>query len=197
MKLFVRLFVLAGLLTMAHTALAAEPAVDKEAMMAQIKERTTPRAEHKVLEGMAGSWTYETKFWMSPEAQPEASKGSSKNAIILGGRFLKEESEGTWNGEPFLGTGYTGFDNVKGEYVSVWIDSVATGIMHSSGQYDEAKKTFAYNAIGSCPMTGEKDMKMRLETVLTDKNHYTMSGYRMGPDGAEFKGMEIAYTRVS
>lgn len=196
MKVFVRLFVIAGLLASAGAVQAEEPAANKEAMMARVRERTVPRAEHKVLEMMAGSWAFETKFWMSPEAQPETSTGSSKNAMVLGGRFLKEESEGTWNGEPFNGTGYTGFDNIKGEYVSVWIDSAATGIMHSSGRYDEAKKTFTYNGTGSCPLTGEKDMKMRLEIVLTDKNHYTMSGYRMGPDGVEFKGMEIAYTRL-
>ncbi len=153
------------------------------------------KTEHKALEAMAGQWTYEAKFWMAAGTEPETSVGSNNSALIYGGRFLKEESRGTWNGEPFEGTGYTGFDNVKGEYTSVWIDSAATGMMHSSGQYDEAKRTFTFNGSGSCPMTGEKDMKMRMEIVLADSDHYTMSAYRNAPDGSEFKGMEIAYTR--
>jgi hypothetical protein len=117
--------------------------------------------------------------------------------MIYGGRFLKEEVKGTWNGEPFEGTGYTGYDNVRGEYVSVWIDGVATSLMNVSGQYDGASRTLKLSGVNSCPMTGEKERPGRLETVITDDDHHTLTAYGAGPDGREFKTMEIVYTRVS
>lgn len=202
MKTFIRLSVFALLLTCPAAFAeeqAAAPAAGDAAQaerMQKVKERTTPGASHRELEQLAGNWTYTAKFWMDPTSEPQESKGTTTSEMVFGGRFLKDTTKGDWMGEPFEGLGYTGYDNVRGEYVSVWLDSAATGIMHSTGSYDAAAKKFTYNGTGSCPMTGEKDMKMRMEIVVADKDHYTMSGYSNGPDGKEFKGMEMAFART-
>ena len=205
MKSFSRLFVLGmGLTMFGQTAIAAEvvapagaPMVDeKAAMMAKAKAAMSPNENHKALQTLAGKWNAVSKFWMSPEAPPEESAGTSATEMVYGGRFLKETFKGTWQGEPFEGTGYTGYDNVKQEYQSVWIDGASTSIMNSTGAYDAATKTFRFSGTVSCPITGQRDMKMRMEHVIIDNDHHTLTGWNTGTDGQEIKGMEIAYTRA-
>ena len=204
MKLFVRLFVFVMLLgsfgITAYAEEAAPPAqdkaaADKAAMMEKMKAASTPGAEHKALEPLAGKWTAASKFWMDPSAPAEESADTAEGEIVFGGRFVKETYKGTAHGEPFEGVGYTGYDNVKKEYVGTWIDGMSTSIMHSTGQYDAASKTLKMGGTMSCPINGE--MKMRMETVITDNDHHTMTGYMTGADGKEAKGMEIVYTRAS
>ena len=46
---------------------------DEAQMMAAMMELAKPGDNHKLLQGLAGSWTYSGKFWMSPDptAPPE------------------------------------------------------------------------------------------------------------------------------
>jgi hypothetical protein len=211
MKLFARLFVLVLLLGVSGAAVAsaeggsasggeeaaapAAPSAEEQAKMAEMQKRMTPGPEQKVLEALAGNWTYTSKFWM-PDGKVEESAGTTQAEMIYGGRFLKETVKGTWAGQPFEGVGITGYDNVKGEYTSVWYDNMATGIMHSTGSYDEGTKTLKLGGMASCPMTGIKDMPMRSETLITDNAHHTMKSFAT-MDGKESQGMEINSTRAA
>ncbi len=173
----------------------AKPPMDP-AFMEKMKTLSAPREAHKALEPWVGKWTYAGKFWMTPEAEPQDMTGTALHTMIYGGRFLKQEIEGPWMGETFQGIGYTGHDNIKKEYVSVWIDSMGTGIMTMTGQYDPATKTLSQSGTNSCPMTGEKARPSRSDWTVIDENHSIYSSYLTGPDGKEFKAMEITYTRA-
>jgi hypothetical protein len=204
MKSFVRIFVFAGLIGMASNAFAADKtaaapkmSAEQEKQMAVMQERMTPGEEHKALVPLAGNWTYTSKFKMSAEDPGMESKGTARNTIIYDGRFLKQEITGEWMGKPFEGTGYIGYDKVKGEYVSIWLDSGMTGIPVESGKYDAATKTFKFTGKNSCPLTGDKERECKSEIVITDANHVTQVGYTTDPKtGKEFKAMEIVSTRA-
>jgi len=174
----------------------AKPPMDP-AMMEKMKALTSPTEVHKALELFAGKWTYGGKFWMTPDAPAQDMTGTTENSMIYGGRFLKQKIEGPWMGETFHGIGFTGYDNIKGEYVSVWIDSMGTGIMAVTGQYDAATKTLAQSGANSCPLTGEKARPGRSTWTVVDTDHNTYTSYMNGPDGKEFKMMEINYTRAA
>lgn len=175
--------------------MAAAPAMDP-AMMEKMKALMSPGAAHQVLEAFAGKWTYSGNFWMMPEAPAQAMTGTAENTMIYGGRFLKQEFSGPWMGENFEGLGYTGYDNIKQEYVTTWMDSMGTGIMIVNGQYDAAAKTLNQAGANSCPLTGETDRKGRSTWTVQDADHNTYTSYSVGPDGTEFKMMEINYTRA-
>ena len=206
MKSFVRMFVFVGVLGMFASPLFAEEVVtpkiddkaasEKTVMMEKMKAMTSPGAAHKVLEPLAGKWTYASKFWMSADGKPEESTGTSDQMMIFGGRFLKQDVKGAMMGQPFEGIGYLGYDNIKGEYTMTWMDSMITGTMTMSGQFDAVTKTLHTTGANSCPMTGEKARAMRWDWAITDDAHNTFTGYMNGPDGKEFKGMEIVYTKV-
>lgn len=203
MKAFISIFLFAMLLAIgvpescAEDAAvpAASPAMDP-AMMEKMKAMMAPTEAHKALEDFVGKWAYTGKFWMTAEAPAQDMTGTAEHTLIYGGRFLKQEIEGPWMGEQFEGLGFTGYDNIQGEYQTVWLDSMATGMMKVSGQYDPATKTLSQSGTNSCPLTGEKDRQGRSEWTVTDADHSVYTSYSTGADGKEFKTMEITYTRV-
>jgi hypothetical protein len=196
MKSFIRLFVLSLALT--GTAFAADEASKMTPeMQEKMQKAMSPNENHKIFEGLVGKWTYTSQCWMDPSGKPETSTGTSENTLIYGGRFLKSDVKGTWMNQPFEGVNTLGYDNGRGEYVSTWVDSMATGIMLTTGQYDAASKTLNLKGTCACPITGDKNMSMRTEWKVVDADHNTYTMYATDKEGKETKGMEIVYTRAA
>ncbi len=166
---------------------------DHDAMMEKLKEFSTPNENHKVLGTLVGNWNNTVKSWMSPGANPEETKGTSEIDWIMGGRFIEQAVKGTFMGQPFEGIGIMGYDNEKKQYQSVWIDNMGTGITTGSGNYDPNTKTLTDQGTFSCPAEGQKSY--RGVTKIIDQDNFTYEMFMAGPDGKEFRAMEIVYTR--
>ncbi len=198
MKPLQMMMVFSMVLLLGSTVQAAEaevPAADPAAMQ-KMQALMSPGEAHKALEAFTGKWTYTGKFWMTPDSEAQEMTGTAVNEMIYGGRFLKQEFEGPWMGQTFNGLGFTGYDNIKGEYISIWIDSMATGIMTAAGDYNPDRKKLSLSGENSCPLTGEKDRKGRSDWTVTDADHNTYASYSYTPEGQEYKVMEINYTRA-
>ena len=167
------------------------------AAMAQMQLRASPSGGHKVLHAFVGTWTYAGSFWMSPDAPAETTTGTAEHSMMFGGRFLKQEVTGPWMDGTFEGLGFTGYDNVREEYVSTWLDNMATGVMTLTGQYQPDTGMLTQSGTHSCPITGEKARFVRSEWTVVDRDHNVYTSYTAGPGGGEeYKAMEITYTRV-
>ena len=183
----------------AEQAKPVQPPMDpaKQAAMEATQRLGSPSEGHKALEPFVGSWTYTAQWWMSPDAPPESMTGTATNSLLFGGRFLKEEIRGTTEGQPpFEGVGFTGYDNLRKEYQTVWLDNMATGMMAGSGQFDAATQALTNQGDFSCPVTGETHRQFRAVWTVVDQDHNTYENYMRTPDGREFKAMEIRYTRA-
>lgn len=156
---------------------------------------TVPGEGHQILKDLAGNWKNTTKWWASATAKPEESKGTTSSKLILGGRFLQSDFKSTAMGQAFQGMGLMGYDAFKGEYQSVWIDSMSTAIMTSVGHYDPKTKVLSETGTGSDAMSGEKNKTFRNEYKFESKNAFTYSMYSKGADGKEFKTLEMTYKR--
>lgn len=167
---------------------------EEQQMMKKWMEYATPGEGHKVLEQFVGDWDYTVKWWAAPGTDPEVSTGESDVEWKLDGRFIEAEVEGTSMGEKFKGIGYVGYDNAKKAYVNVWMDNMGTGMMTATGQYDAATKTMTDKGSYTDPMTGQ-ETSFRGVTKFIDKDNYTYELYTVGPDGSEFRMMEITYVR--
>jgi hypothetical protein len=178
---------------------AAAPAMDPamEAMMTKMKEYGTPSDGHQRLDAFVGKWNYTILMKMNSESPAETSQGTGENQWILDGRFLQQEVKGEYHGTPFTGLGLTGYNNMTGEYQSVWIDNMGTGMMTATGTFDV--QTSAINEAGSfsCPMTGEKERAFRSAWKVVDRDRYTYEMHSRDEAGNEFKSMEIAYERAA
>ncbi len=196
----ISLILLSGLLLNGRGlyAVADEPknigmAADPMAQM--MMKYGSPNDRHKVLEPTVGKWTCVIKGWMKPGDKPEEATGTADISWILGGRFLKQEFKGSWAGQPFEGMGLTGYDILREEYQSIWVDNMATGMMQAAGFYNPKTRTITTTGQFSCPMTGEKARWVRSDLKIKSNDSHVYTSYFKVPDGREFKSMEITYTR--
>jgi hypothetical protein len=167
---------------------------DMAKMMEAMTKLGAPGEYHKHLEGMIGSWNVAGKFWMAPDAELQESKGTSEMKWMLGGRFVMHEYSGQFQDMPVNGVGYIGYDNMKKQYVSVWLDTMSTAIYTETGECDASAKTFTFKGAYDDPMTGQKkNTKTVIKVISPDK--FTNEMYEVGSDGKEFKNLELVYTR--
>lgn len=168
--------------------------------MAEAMKMGQPSDAHKTLEPLIGNWTYTVKMWMDAKGKPQTMTGKSENTMIMGGRFLQQMAHGDpmpGNQMPgFEGRGVTGYDNIKKEYVSTWIDNMSTGIMTGKGAFDSAGKVFTESGTFSCPIQ-MKDVAYSAKWTIKDKNSYKYETFMADPvTGKDFRSMEITYKRI-
>lgn len=95
---------------------------------------------------------------------------------------------------PFEGKQTLAYDKIKKLFVSTWIDNMGSGIMYSEGPWDEATQTITLK--GNMVHAGfGQEIPVRQVTKIVDENTQVMEMYMPGPDGKEFKTMEIVSKR--
>lgn len=167
---------------------------EEKAMMEAYAKAATPGTQHQWLASKAGKWEVNGKSWTSPTAAVTPFTGTADRSLMLGGRVLAEKvSTPALMGQPFEGFGLTGYDNTTGEFWGTWNDSMGTGLMTTSGKCDE-KGACTHMGEYVDPMTGKKKVsRMTSRDEGPDKEVHEM--FDTGPDGKEFRSMEIVYTR--
>jgi hypothetical protein len=153
-----------------------------------------PGPQHKLLERMAGSWTYTSKMWMEPGKDPVESRGTAERRMVMGGRYLADDVKGEMFGKQFHGHGVTGYDNAQQKYVGAWVDNFGTGISHSEGTADESGKVLTFTREDYDPAEKAKAKAKDVIRLLSDDKQ-VMEMYKILPDGKEVKVMEITFTR--
>lgn len=170
------------------------PPMDSAQMMKAWQAYMTPGDMHKMMATWDGTWAGDLTYWEKPGGPPTKSTATSVNKMILGGRYQETVNTGNMMGMPYEGHGLLAYDNAKKIFENVWEDNMGTGIMKMSGPWDAASKSATLTGKEMDPMSGtEKDMK-EIFTVVDD-NTQTLAMFGPGPDGKEFKMMEIKYTR--
>jgi hypothetical protein len=151
-----------------------------------------PGKEHEVLTSLEGVFNATVKMWAEPGKEPTTSTGVMTRAMIMDGRYLKEDFTGAFFGQTFKGMGVMTFDAKKKKYVSTWIDSMTTSIVMMEGTYDAAKKTMTM--LGEDDSFGPK-MKSRDIVRIISADEQVMEMFRTPPGAPEIKMMEITYKR--
>jgi hypothetical protein len=194
MKIASALFLIA-----ATAALADEPkremSAEEKSMMEKFTKAATPGPEHAQMAKMAGKWKIQVTSWMKPGAPPMKSEGTSEFKPTMGGRYLEEEVHGDMAGQPFEGRGLQGFDNVTREQWGTWVDNMGTGTMLMKGKCAAGSK--------KCSMKGKmpdaiagKEVPFTSTMMMKDDNTFVVEMTGPGPDGKQFKNLELVYTRV-
>ncbi|MCB0272818.1 MAG: DUF1579 domain-containing protein [Bdellovibrionales bacterium] len=180
-----------------ETKKTEQPSITQEQMEEAMK-LGAPSDAHKKLDAFVGNWTYTGKFWMDPsQKKPEVMTGTNENEWILGGRFLQAKATGEATNEwpAFEGMGLTGYDNVKQEYTSTWVDNMSTSTMSAAASFDDKAKTLTEEGSYFCPMT-KSERHYRAMWKVTGKDSYKYISYMKDENGKEYKAMEIDYKRA-
>jgi len=166
---------------------------DQKAAMDAMMKAGTPGEPHKRLAAFAGAWDATVKTYMQPGQPPQVSHGTAVNKAILGGRYVEQDFNGDFMGMPFSGVGYWGYDNLKKQYVSTWMDNMGTGVMTLTGTSDNPNQ-YTFKGSAPDPMTG-KDTPFEERWTVSDSDHHSFEMWGPAPDGKMFKMMEITYSR--
>lgn len=193
-----RMLVPALVLLVAMPLLAQEPpkmTPEQQAAMDAWMKAMTPGDAHKALNDMVGTFNAKVSFWETPGGPPQVSEGVSESRWIMGGRFIETRFTGSMMGMPFEGLGYSGYDNVRKQYWSTWIDNSTTGLMLATGGAPtDGGKKWTYKGGWADPMTG-KEISVTETVVVKDADHHTFEMWGPDKSGKTFKMMQIEYTR--
>jgi hypothetical protein len=196
-----------GLLLPATTSAQDKPptppkADDKPAMpgegemspeMKAAMEAMQPGPAHAKLAKLAGEWTTSAKLAMAG-APGEETAGTSKITVVMGGRFIHEESAGMMHGMQYQSAKLMGYNNGSKKYEAVWTYTMGTGMMTMTGASTDDGKTITFNAAWDNEI-GVKETAT-ITYKMTDDDHFTVT-LAAGdmPDGSAGPKMEVVYTR--
>jgi hypothetical protein len=172
---------------------AARPTQIRARTAEQMKDPSTPGAHHEHLKMMAGEWNVRTKLWLDPNRPPMESTGTVSSEMVLGGRFLKSEFDGQMLGQPFQGLGIDGYDNVKEQHLSQWMDSAGTMVSVYEGNCSDNGKVITVFTSFNDPLTGAEKKLRGVTTVIDDGKYTYESSEEVG--GEYVKTMEAVFTR--
>jgi hypothetical protein len=182
--------------TNASTSTAVTAMPDSATMMKNWQAYATPGDMHKMMSSWSGTWDAEVSSWYTPGMPPEKSKATAVNTSIMDGRYHRSVHKGSMMGMPFNGESIMGYDNAKKKFISTWVDNMGTGIMMMEGTWDSTSKKIMMS--GQCidPSAGtDKMMTMKEVFSIIDDKTQMLEMYGPGPDGKEYKLMEIKLTK--
>jgi hypothetical protein len=197
MRILSTALIVLSLLLMANSAHAKtkqpEKHMDQQAMMDLYKKLATPGEPHKLFASLAGSWTTKTKEWMEAGKPPMQSEGTVEMKMLLDGRYLQQEYQGTMMGQPFTGISINAYDNLTKHYATTWMSTTGTNIFIMEGTASADGKTITLNGQHAVPGGGQ--MTHRAVWKIIDNNNQTFDMYGAHHGGKEMKMMEIVYQR--
>jgi hypothetical protein len=159
----------------------------------EILQAMRPGPVHKELARLAGDYTTLTRLEVGPGAPAMESSGTAKLAMILDGRFLREENAGTSMGEPYYGMRLLGYNNGSKKYEGVWTYTMSTGVMSLSGTSPDGGKTIDLTA----SFDNEVGARQTLQVIQRrlDDDRFVVELKAKNPDGTEGPTLETTYTR--
>jgi len=165
-------------------------------LMQQMMEAAQPGEEHELLKSLEGEWEQTYLMTMMPGAPEMEYQGTTRNRMILGGRFLEQRAEGTMGPQTVQNLSVTGFDRRHGRFTTVGFDNLGTYSVSAEGQRDPDT--------GLIVMKGEDQDLLgkqiyRFELDIRSANEYVTSIIftQLGPNTFEdgFKMVEIISRR--
>ncbi|HUR67068.1 MAG TPA: DUF1579 family protein, partial [Chitinophagaceae bacterium] len=124
--------------------------IDSAMMMKVWQENMTISENHKMMAKGNGTWTGEATMWMANGAPPTTSTVTAVTESIYGGLYSQSKQSGDMMGSPFQGVSTMGYDNLKKEFFSTWIDNMGSGVITMTGQYDDAAKKLNLSGKAMC-----------------------------------------------
>jgi hypothetical protein len=161
-------------------------------------EAGTPGDHHAKLMKLEGTWTGTSEMWMAPDMPSSVTQTKWTAESVLDGRYLSMQVEGEIpRMGPFSGRGLAGYDNVSGEFVADWVDSMSTGIMRGTGEMSGDGKTLTWEYTYNCPIN-KKPATMREVMKLKSPSAMTVEMHCSDPkSGKEYKCMQVELTKGS
>jgi hypothetical protein len=178
-------------LVLIATFIGAAPGQEKKDPQSAVEPRSAPGAGQKFLERFVGDWEV-TKTFHPRAGDPVTARGTCRQTMTHGGRFL--QSEFTFDGPAgkTTGTGTIGFEPDTGLFNSVWVDSRSTrmSLRRSKDKFDGTEIV-----LYSRSLDDTEGRQSRTVTRLEEGGKKIVHRqYSPTPDGKERLVMELVMT---
>jgi hypothetical protein len=165
--------------------------------MSETFETSKTSGAHYQLSRLAGNWQGLVKTWFEPGNLADESVMQGSMRLILDGRFIMHEYQGSFGDKPLQGIAIYGYDLTLQKYQFAWIDSFhnGTAIMFSQGKKGEQH----FNTLGSYAYITpevEQHWGWRTEINMQNDDELLITAYNISPEGEETKASETNYKRV-
>jgi len=145
-----------------------------------------PGEHHEFFNQSIGTWDAQVEFYR-PDGSVMAGEGTMTSEWVLGGRFVQSNFDmPDFEGAPFNGIAYNGYDNFKESYTSVWMDSMSTAIIYSTSELVDGE----FITVGP---NGHGGMMKTIATIDGDEGKDIF--FEQEDDGSWRKSGVITYTR--
>lgn len=156
-------------------------------------DSTKPGAPQASLAKLAGDYSRVIKFVGQTGAAAAPSSGTAKISVVLGGRFILEESTDTVFGRPVEGLRLYGYNNATKQYEMVRMYTMSTGMTMMKGTSSDGGETIEYTGDTDASAGNMPPLHARLRRVNDDE--FTVVLSTTGTDGKESAFQETDYTR--
>jgi hypothetical protein len=154
---------------------------------------TKPGAPQASLTKLVGEYNRIVQFVGQTGAAAAPSSGIAKISVVLGGRFILEESTDTVFGRPVEGLRLYGYNNVTEQYEMARLYTMSTAITMMKGTSSDGGMTIDFT--GSTDTSGAGKMALHARLRRVDDNQFVVTLSTAGPDGKESAFQETTYTR--
>lgn len=171
---------------------AAQPTTEE--IVKLLEKASAPVKEHEVLEQLVGIWDQKYTMWIRGVDTPLTSEGTSRNAWVLGKRFVLSNSA-TSPGQTVNSQhlGIYGFDTRTSLYTVFGVDTFGTYSVSATGAYDAKTKTLRLSGENSQP--GRRPTAFRWELTFDSPTQTTLRIFLNVGDGEWFKATEVVSTK--
>lgn len=160
---------------------------------ASVADSAKPGASQASLAKLAGEYNRIIQFVGQTGAAAAPSSGTANISVVLGGRFILEESMDTVFGRPVEGLRLYGYNNVTKQYEMARMYTMSTAITIMKGTSSDGGKTIDF--IGDTDTSGMGKMPLQAHFRQVDDDQFVVTLSTAGPDGKESAFQETTYTR--
>lgn len=150
-------------------------------------------AEHAEFARLAGEYNRAVKFLGQTGAAAAPSSGTCKISVVLGGRFLMEESHDTVFGKPVDGLRIYGYNDATKQYEMARMYTMSNAITMMKGTSTDGGKTIDYT--GEAGTAGMGRMALRAKLQVVNDKEFTVTMSTAGANGKDTPFQETIYTR--
>jgi hypothetical protein len=159
----------------------------------QAASPASPGAEQVSLAKLAGDYDRVVKFLGPGAAGMPSFKGTAKFSVVLGGRFLMEESTDTVMGRRVDALRIYGYNNATRQFEMARMYTMSTAITMMTGTSSDGGKTIEYSGSTDNMGASRSSLHAKLHIMNDDEFEVTMS--TTGDDGKDAPFQSTTYTR--
>lgn len=182
------------------TQAIAQPGSTSAPILPASARLALPGEAHRWLEPLVGQWNVEMRVFTAPDQPPIISKDlTAKREFILGGRYLREELQGLFAGNPATRLATLSYNNLDERWELSTIDTFEPGQMwyqgHTLGSPQKFELRGESTEAGFGPTPTGRKRALRFVFEISDLNRNVLRIYIKYPAQPEQLFVEQIFTR--